>query len=104
MFHSVSLVSQAPLARGSRALPSVMFYSVVSVSVDWLVLKCLAEASVDVPPSLRIVSSFSFVSFLSLSILSLLPFLILSFLPFLIFPSLSTIPSFTSDQFFVLLR
>ena len=25
MFHSVSLFSQAPLARGSRALPSVLF-------------------------------------------------------------------------------
>ena len=25
MFHSVSLLSQAPLARGSRALPSVLF-------------------------------------------------------------------------------
>ena len=27
MFHSVSLFSQAPLARGSRALPSVLCYS-----------------------------------------------------------------------------
>ena len=26
MFHSVSLLSQAPLARGSRALPSVLFH------------------------------------------------------------------------------
>ena len=33
------------------------FYSVVSVSVDWLVLKCLAEASIDVPPPLQIVNS-----------------------------------------------
>ena len=28
MFHSVSLFSQAPLARGSRALPSVLFDTV----------------------------------------------------------------------------
>ena len=38
------------------------------------------------------------------SIPSLLPFSILSLLPFLISPSLSTIPSCSSDQFSVLLR
>ena len=43
-------------------------------------------------------------SFLSISILSLLPFSMLSLLPFLISTSLSTIPSFFSDQFSVLLR
>ena len=43
-------------------------------------------------------------SFLSISIPSLLPFSILSLLPFLISPSPSTIPSFSSDQFSVLLR
>ena len=64
-----------------------------------------AEASVDGPPHpLQIVISVPFCLFFSLSILSLLPFLILSRLPFLISPSLSTIPSFSSDQFFVLLR
>ena len=52
----------------------------------------------------KLSSQFPFVSFLSISILSLLPFSILSLLPFLISPSLSTIPSFSSDQFFVLLR
>ena len=30
MFHSVSLLSQAPFARGSRALPSVLF-SIIKV-------------------------------------------------------------------------
>ena len=43
-------------------------------------------------------------SFLSISVLSMLLFSILSLLPFLISPSLSTIPSFSSDQFSVLLR
>ena len=43
-------------------------------------------------------------SFLSISILSMLPFSILSLLPFLICPSLSTIPSFSSEQFSLLLR
>ena len=54
----------------------------------------------------KLSSQFPFVSFsfLSISILSLLPFSILSLLPFLISPSLSTIPSFSSDQFSVLLR
>ena len=42
------------------------FYSVVSVSVDWLVLKCLAEVSVDVPPPpLQIVISLSLSSLCS---------------------------------------
>ena len=54
----------------------------------------------------KLSSQFPFVSFsfLSISILSLLPFSILSLLTFLISPSLSTIPSFSSDQFSVLLR
>ena len=60
-----------------------------------------AEASADVPyPPLQIVNSVPFCLFS----LSLLPFSILSLLPFLISPSLSTIPSFFSDQFFVILR
>ena len=42
--------------------------------------------------------------FTSFSIPSLLPFSILSLLPFLISPSLSTIPSCSSDQFSVLVR
>ena len=33
MFHSVSLLSQAPLARGSRALPSVLLNNVVITTV-----------------------------------------------------------------------
>ena len=41
-------------------------------------------------------------SFLSISILSLLPFANLSLLPFLVSPSLSTIPSFSSDQYSIL--
>ena len=57
-----------------------------------------AEASVDVPhPPLQIVISISLLSLFSLS--SLLPFSILSLLPFLISPSLSSILSFSSDQF-----
>ena len=51
-------------------------------------------------PPLQIVFSTPFFLF----ILSLLPFSIFSLLPFLISPSLSTIPSFSSDQFSVLLR
>ena len=53
----------------------------------------------------KLSSQFSFVpfSYLTFSILSLLPFSILSLL-FLISPSLSTITSFSSDQFSVLLR
>ena len=49
-------------------------------------------------------SQFPFVSFLSISVLSLLPFSILSLLPFLIYASLSTISSFSFDQFFDFLR
>ena len=54
----------------------------------------------------KLSSQFPFVSFhfLSISILSLLPSSILSLLPFLISPSLSTIPSFSFDQFSVLLE
>ena len=49
----------------------------------------------------KLSSQFPFVSFsfLSISIISLLPF---SILPFLIFPSHTTIPSISSDQFYVL--
>ena len=58
-----------------------------------------AEASGDVPPPpLQVVIS---VPFCLISILSLLPFTIL---PFLVSPGLSIIPSFSSDQFSVLLR
>ena len=46
---------------------------------------------------LKFLIHFSFVSFLAISILSLLPFSILSLL-------LSPIPSFSSDQFFVLIK
>ena len=34
MFHSVSLLSQAPLARGSRALPSVLFNRVMQLGPE----------------------------------------------------------------------
>ena len=37
MFHSVSLLSQAPLARGSRALPSVLFVVVFYKSLNIVV-------------------------------------------------------------------
>ena len=54
----------------------------------------------------KLSSQVPFVSFffLSISILSLLSFSIFFLLPFLISLSLSTIPSFSSDQFSVLLR
>ena len=54
----------------------------------------------------KLSSQFPFVSFrfLSISILSLLPSSILSLIPFLISLSLSTIPSFSFDQFSVLLE
>ena len=61
-----------------------------------------AETSGDVPPPLIIVISTTFCVFLFS--LSLLPFSILSLLLFLISPSLSTVPPFSSKQFFVLLR
>ena len=35
MFHSVSLLSQAPLARGSRALPSVLFFMGSFIVLKW---------------------------------------------------------------------
>ena len=38
MFHSVSLFSQAPLARGSRVLPSVLLFQVESEQ-DFMPLK-----------------------------------------------------------------
>ena len=56
------------------------------------------------PSLLQIVFSILFLSFLSFSILSILPFSTLSLLPLLISPSLSAIPSSSSDQFFVFLR
>ena len=71
----------------------------------WIISQCLveaeqqAEASGDVPP-LQIDISTTFCLFL----FSLLPFSIISLLPFLISPRLSTIPSFSSDPFSVLLR
>ena len=55
-------------------------------------------------PPLQIAFSTPFCLFLFFSILSLLPFSILSLLPYHISPSLSTIPSFSSDQFSVLLE
>ena len=60
-----------------------------------------AEVNVDVLPLLfKLSSQFPFVSFVFLSIsISLLLFSILALLPFLIFPSsLTTIPSFFSDN------
>ena len=39
MFHSVSLFSQAPLARGFRALPSVLLALVVDCLSDWSLLE-----------------------------------------------------------------
>ena len=50
MFHSVSLLSQAPLARGSRALPSVLF----SIG-SFIVLKWKDESGVQ--QSMRILES-----------------------------------------------
>ena len=52
------------------------------------------------PRKLIVVLSLSLFSI----VLSLLPFSILSLLPFLISPSLSSIPSCSSDQFSVFLR
>ena len=52
----------------------------------------------------KLSTQLAFVSFSFLSVFSLLPFSILSLLPFLIFPSISNIPSFSSDKFSVLLR
>ena len=42
MFYSVSLFSQAPLACGSRALPSVLFASVNVLMLNFLYL-CLKQ-------------------------------------------------------------
>ena len=33
MFHSVSLLSQAPLARGSRALPSILLLVIITIII-----------------------------------------------------------------------
>ena len=64
----------------------------------------LAEVSADVPPPLQIVISVPICLF-SLYLYPLYtPFLNPLSSPFPHFPSPSTIPSFTTDQFFVLLR
>ena len=89
---------------------SALLQNLVGNSCLWGT-KQQAEASGDVPPPpLQIVISIPFCLFLiSLYLYPLsAPFLnslsILSLIPFFISPSLSTIPSFSSDQFSVLLR
>ena len=49
MFHSVSLLSQAPLAHGSCALPSVLLYMLLSVILEMAKLRSASPREITSP-------------------------------------------------------